>query len=543
MKKNCLDLLPLALYQFIREFILDFSFVKGCLDKESFISWRNFLNCCNSSNFREIKYYLVYYNLNDVCSRLYVKYYTNPSPVTTDVVSTVMRKVFASKHQISLKFLYSVGENSRFNDVYIEQYSDAFMSVHGVVFPGLSELTSSSCHYFDHYYFLSLRHCDTLRDVSALKNIKILDLSACFGLENLGMLSNCLEVNLSSTTIKGSENLEKLTKVKKLILSDCVYQESPPSLVNEVNEVPERSIIDISCSFQNDYLSFSRRLVVKDPIIFRYVKELSLFNCKNIHDLSIFDQIINLDICGLTQIDIPLPEDNKLKIIKLDGTVFHSVGIIYFPEKQKEILQVHIYNTFPMLSSSCSSVIDSEDSFDDHISGLSSLIDFSTDGLYCISFHHIQIASPLSSTSFPSIRKVSFTSCIKTAFSEKIPFLTDLTFINVKELKPIDYSFFPNLINLQFENYIHDTIRFEINCPSLKRIFIKKCGFRKLDVYCFSNLKILEVRCSLGISLFPIRIYGEKYNIDKLKIDVISHPVIRFGKSSRMNKKNKCIIF
>jgi hypothetical protein len=548
--KNVLELLPVALYRFIREFIFNWSFLQGGLDKESFVCWRNFLNCSNSSYFRDIKYILIYYNLNDVHSRLYVQYYSsvvdemsvNVPPASASRVSTVIRNVFASRQQISLKYLYYFKEETALNDVYIEQFADAFMSVHGVIFPGLTGFASRVLHYFQHYYFLSIRHCDFLRDVTALRNIEILDLSGCLGLENLGTLENCLELTLASTTIKGRDNLEKLTKVKKLILDDCVYLESPPSVVNEVIDIPERSIIDVSCHFQNQSLFFSRRLLVKDPSVFQNVQELCLKDCRNISDLSSFSHIRMLDIRGIFHIQIPLPEVNQLKILKLQGTVFYHVGIGCFPETQKQILQIHVYDTFFTWSGlSSSSVIDSEDSVDDNSSSLSSLLDFTTEGLYCLSFHHLHNSPILASTKFPSIRKLSLSFCLNIILTEKFPFLTDLTFMNLKQLKNLDFSLLPNLQNLTFKNYIDDSIKLEIHCLSLKRLFIQDCSFRKVVIYCSPNLQILQVRCSFGVSIFPIKLYGDPCDFKKLQMDALLYPIL-FHSGEKSKKYQKCII-
>jgi hypothetical protein len=43
-------------------------------------------------------------------------------------------------------------EDTAFNGVHIEQFTDSFMSVCGVIFPGLTGFTSRVLHYFQRYY-------------------------------------------------------------------------------------------------------------------------------------------------------------------------------------------------------------------------------------------------------------------------------------------------------------------------------------------------------------------------------------------------------
>jgi hypothetical protein len=515
--KNLLELLPLSLFPIIREYLLDWSLTKGKLRNDLFISWRNFLNCCSCSFMKEIKEHLIYYNLNDEYSRFYLQYPLSEGKEPTlgqmisplEAISRIKNSISASKFQVSLKFVYHAEEKITFNDNFIEKYSNVFTSIHGLMLPGLTEFTDSSLKHFENLFLLSLRYCGAITNAYPLRNIKIQDLSGCYILDHHGALENCLEVNLTLNTIKGIENLVKLRKIKKLILSSCYYGSSSFPEIEDPAQMEEPPILDISLPFECRYLAFSLRFRVSNLSIFRNVYELSLRGCQYIKDLSAFDHVIILEIRGISGISSPLPQKNCLKSLSLDGNQLQNVGIELFPENQKKFIQINIYSDLPT-------------SFISLHTGLSVLQD-----VYNVAFHYLLTPGlTIPVENIRSVRNLSFYSCSSIIINHDLPFLIHLLISESSHVLEIDYSLLPSLQELQLDRIINELFRFEINSLSLKRLILNKCHIEELVLHCNGTLEVLGGICSPLKAPFLIHLLGNETDVKLVKIDPALRPCI-----------------
>jgi len=172
----------------------------------------------------------------------------------------------------------------------------------------------------DHYIivnsFISLAYCHAITDFSSLKGIMYVDLRGCSQITNSDLIhfSNTKILNLSGcyhiTDISILSHLEALN----ISDCDCIMDVSPLSKLSTVILSGCKSITDVSAlgNVTNLDLSYCRKIY--DFSALGQVKKLNLSYCSNISNLHDLINVDNLNLSGCDITDIPPFNSRRLNL-------------------------------------------------------------------------------------------------------------------------------------------------------------------------------------------------------------------------------------
>lgn len=125
---------------------------------------------------------------------------------------------------------------------------------------------------------LDLSGCQNLLDVSPLCMAQRVNLSGCIKLTDVSMLGGVDSLDLSFCTGLTNSSIQRLGKVRVLILRGC-------SRITDVSCLGDHQTLDLSlCSGISDVTSLS------------HVQKLILAECRNVHDVSGLRNVRHLDL-------------------------------------------------------------------------------------------------------------------------------------------------------------------------------------------------------------------------------------------------------
>ena len=172
----------------------------------------------------------------------------------------------------------------------------------------------------DHYIivnsFISLAYCHAITDFSSLKGIMYVDLRGCSQITNSDLIhfSNTKILNLSGCYL--ITDVSMLSHLEALNISDCDYimDASPLSKLSTLILSGCKSITDVSAlgNVTNLDLSYCRNIY--DFSALGQVKKLNLSYCSNIGNLSDLINVDNLNLSGCNITDIPPFNSKRLNL-------------------------------------------------------------------------------------------------------------------------------------------------------------------------------------------------------------------------------------
>jgi hypothetical protein len=196
-----------------------------------------------------------------------------------------------------------------FSNTKILNLSGCYLITDISVLSHLEALNISNCEYIMDASPLSklstliLSGCDSITDVSALGNIKNLDLSNCRNIYNFSALGQVKKLNLSYCSNIG--NLSDLINVDELDLSGCDITDIPPFNSRRLNLSNCHKITDFSKLTNVKELLFRdcKQITNKDMPFFVNKCFLDLTSCTNITNVDILlDNVKVLDLSWCTGI-------------------------------------------------------------------------------------------------------------------------------------------------------------------------------------------------------------------------------------------------
>ena len=142
----------------------------------------------------------------------------------------------------------------------------------------IKKLVLTGCNIYDYsalggQYELDLSYTD-IKDISNLKDVKILNLNYCYGIKDFSCLGKQKQLFLSDTCIK---DLSNLVDIEHLDLSHCSY-------VTDFSPLGKQNCLDLK----------NTEIVHIDNL--KNVKYLNLQSCFNIYDFSSLGKQYSLDI-------------------------------------------------------------------------------------------------------------------------------------------------------------------------------------------------------------------------------------------------------
>jgi hypothetical protein len=468
--------LPLSVFGLIRDFISLSNHVPG---RHDILNWIRFCNICNSAALKDVKRNFIFYYLNTDYSLAYMRYFTEKSLCDdVDSVLCIVNNVSSTRNQITLDL--SECSYEELNDEFFLSHLSFFQSLHGLKLPVCLPISNKTLDVLKDLYFLHLSFCGIITDLTILKNVKVLCLPGCSSLQNHNALENCLYVFVSNCTIS---DLSNLTHVKRL----CMMS---------VNYIPT----EIPLMF-NRSLSFSacETLVLTNPSNLGNVYELDLEECVNIQDLSGFHSVVKLNIRGIKNISKGLPSNNKLKVLMVEGVAVEYLGIHYFSQSQKEMMNLKIYSEVPDVSY--------------------------LQGFETVSFCQIEKETVVSGLLF--LKNLTLIDCPGINFVSRLPFVNKLTMERCNTV--VDFLTLPVISEFSVER-CYETLEFvvEINSTSLKWLKLVNCTLKELQLYCdtLQSLFICNKNLHEMNRCFPIHLHGAE--IKELFLS-LPHPIIQYS--------------
>ena len=172
----------------------------------------------------------------------------------------------------------------------------------------------------DHYIivnsFISLAYCHAITDFSSLKGIMYVDLRGCRQITNSDLIhfSNTKILNLSGCYL--ITDIRVLSHLEALNISNCQYimDASPLSKLSTLILSGCDSIRDVSALGNIKNLDLSSCRNIYDFSALGKVKKLNLSYCSNISNLSDLINIDDLDLSGCDITDIPPFNSRRLNL-------------------------------------------------------------------------------------------------------------------------------------------------------------------------------------------------------------------------------------
>jgi len=174
--------------------------------------------------------------------------------------------------------------------------------------------------YYNHYIivnsFISLAYCHSITDFSSLKDIMYVDLRGCRQITNSDLIhfSNTKILNLSGCYL--ITDIRVLSHLEALNISNCQYimDASPLSKLSTLILSGCDSIRDVSALGNIKNLDLSSCRNINDFSALGKVKKLNLSYCSNISNLSDLINIDDLDLSGCDITDIPPFNSRRLNL-------------------------------------------------------------------------------------------------------------------------------------------------------------------------------------------------------------------------------------
>jgi hypothetical protein len=174
--------------------------------------------------------------------------------------------------------------------------------------------------YYNHYIivnsFISLAYCHSITDFSSLKDIMYVDLRGCSQITNSDLIhfSNTKILNLSGCYL--ITDISVLSHLEALNISNCEYimDASPLSKLSTLILSGCDSIRDVSALGNIKNLDLSSCRNIYDFSALGKVKKLNLSYCSNISNLSDLINVDDLDLSGCDITDIPPFNSRRLNL-------------------------------------------------------------------------------------------------------------------------------------------------------------------------------------------------------------------------------------
>jgi hypothetical protein len=472
--------IPLDIIGSIREFVISWSLDTGKLRNELFEDWRNFLNCCKTPFFQEMKKQFAFYNLNQQYSDFYLLYYEiaplfpvgNPK---FDEIRRIVTFFKNSSHQISLCL---VVDESLLDKVSVRTFCSVFSSIYGVIISGIEPLPlvrDAILHSLENVFFLLIENWNTDIKAAHLREVQIIRIFDIHSVD-ISEFRNCQELTLDITLI---HSLEPLVNIRRVDLSRCSAL--------TVNEIP---------LMKNHYLSLGSSFYVSNPANLGSVYELHFSGGSKIRDFSSFSSVTILNLRGTFFIEHGFPTVNKFKHLTIFGkTNISLVGIHKFDEKQKKNMKLTIIGCFP----------------DDK-----KLLN----GIENLEFQRIQSIELDSNISW--VRALVLSHCSHNSFSlPSLPYLTHLT-LDSCELY-FNHTSFPRLAELKIEHFSNGN-NIILKNNSLQRLIINEVYGIQFHIHV--DLQLIQLSNKSKFASSPIELYLYDVKINEWRIKSNCHTII-----------------
>ncbi len=189
-----------------------------------------------------------------------------------------------------------------------------------IVVQKINYVDIDSIWYYNHYIivnsFISLAYCHAITDFSSLKGIVYVDLRGCRQITNADLIhfSNTKILNLSGCYL--ITDVSMLSHLEALNISNCefIMDASPLSKLSTLILSGCDSITDVSALGNVKHLDLSNCRNIYNFSALGRVKKLNLSYCSNISNLSDLINVDDLDLSGCDITDIPPFNSRRLNL-------------------------------------------------------------------------------------------------------------------------------------------------------------------------------------------------------------------------------------